>query len=108
MGLLLPNTDTGRYFVTGDTARQVRQLAKRARRVGADDRGSLFARLQRFPQILRNLWQHVLHQRIERHDVLSLGMRTVIMTVGMARDHCVLDSTLVPFWLDTMDGNSTG
>ena len=34
-------------------------------------------------------------------------MRTVIMTVGMARDHCVLDSTLVPFWLATMDGNST-
>ena len=87
---------------------RVRQLAKRARTGWCRRSRQLVRAPPEVPQIFAEpLAWHVLHQRIERHDVLSLGMRTVIMTVGMARDHCVLDSTLVPFWLATMDGNST-
>lgn len=46
-------------------------------------------------------------QRIERHDVLSLGLTTVILTAvdGSGREQLVLDSTLVPFWLATMDAD---
>ena len=79
---------------------RVRQLAKRARTGWCRRSRQLVRAPPEVPQIFAEpLAWHVLHQRIERHDVLSLGMRTVIMTVGMARDHCVLDSTLVPFWL---------
>ena len=43
-------------------------------------------------------------QRIERSEVLFLGLRVVMMTTPSGQqEHYVLDSTLVPFWLATMD-----
>ena len=76
--------------------RRSRQLARR--------RGSAQEVLEIIPKPLP--WR-VPHQRIERHDVLSLGLTTVIITAvdGSGRDQLVLDSTLVPFWLATMDAS---
>ena len=45
-------------------------------------------------------------QRIERSEVLFLGLRVVMMTTPSGQqEHYVLDSTLVPFWLATMDAS---
>jgi hypothetical protein len=43
-------------------------------------------------------------ERIERSEVLSLGLMVAIMaTTQGPREHHVLDSALVPFWLVTLD-----
>ena len=45
-------------------------------------------------------------QRIERSEVLSLGLGVCMMqTPSGQQEHYVLDSTLVPFWLATMDAS---
>jgi hypothetical protein len=43
-------------------------------------------------------------ERIERNEVLAMGLRVCVMpTEAGTRDHYVLDSALVPFWLATLD-----